>query len=194
MVIDIVLLMFVAYGFYMGFSKGIIRTVFGILSITIGVMASLRFSKATTKFLETSFNSDNPLMYIAGLLLSFILVMVILRVFSRTLEGLLKTANINFINQILGGAILSGALVLLYSVLLWFGDQARMIDTESKQTSISYPYLKEYPQHMRDLGMQFQPILQEFWSESMDMMDQLEKISIEQTERTRIEDRSDELE
>ncbi|MEO1517622.1 MAG: CvpA family protein [Bacteroidota bacterium] len=193
MVIDIVFFIFIAYGFYLGFSRGIIRTAFTILSLTIGVMASLKLAPATTKFLETTFADDNPLMFLAGMLLSFTIVMVILRMIARGLEGILKTANINVINQIMGGVLLSALLVLLYSVLLWFGDQAHMIDKETKVKSITYPYLQQYPGKVKQVAMQFQPMVEEFWDQSLDMMDRLEKISIEQTEKTRIEDRSNEL-
>lgn len=156
-------------------------------------MASLKFAPATTKFLETTFNSDNPLMFVAGLLLSFFVVMIVLRMIARGLEGILQSANINVVNQFLGGVMLSGLLVLLYSVLLWFGDQARMIDNATKQSSFTYPYIKEYPVKVKDAGMRFQPMVKEFWSQSVQMMDRLEKISIEQTERVQVEDRSDEL-
>ncbi|MEM9919357.1 MAG: CvpA family protein [Bacteroidota bacterium] len=193
MVLDIIFFIFIAYGFYLGFSRGIIRTAFTVLSLTVGVIASLKLAPATTKFLETTLNNDNPLMFLAGLLLSFAVIMFILRMISKFLEGILKTANINVINQILGGVVLSGLLVLLYSVLLWFGDQANMIDRKSKAESITYPYLEQYPGKVKEIAMQFQPVVQEFWEQSINMMDRLEKISIEQTEKTRIEDRSDEL-
>ena len=193
MVVDIIFVIVLLTGFYMGFSKGIIQSVFTVLSLLFGLMAAFKFSRPTTQFLETSFNTDNPLMFIAGFLLSFVVVMIFIRMIARFLEGLLKSANINVINQMAGGVLLSGVMILLFSVLLWFADQARMIAPQTKVDSYSYPYIKDYPTHLKELGIRLKPVFHNFWDQSMDMMDKLEQISIEQTEKTHIEDLSDEL-
>ncbi len=193
MAIDIIFLLVVLYGFYLGFSRGIIRTVFTVLSLTIGVMLSLKLAPGATHLLETTFKSTNPLMFIAGLLLSFIAIMLVLRFMSRSLEGILKTANINVVNQFIGGVVLSGVLVLLLSVLVWFADQAHMIDQQTKDRSVTYPYITQYRGQAVAIGEKLKPVFYEFWDQSLHMMDRLEQISIEQTEKTKIEDRSDEL-
>lgn len=193
MVVDIIFVIVLLLGFYTGFSRGIIQTVFTVISLIFGLMAAFKFAPATTQFLETTFNNDNPLMFIAGFLLSFAVVMIFIRMIARFLEGLLQTANINFINQIAGGILLGGISILLFSVLLWFGDQARMIDPQTKTDSYSYPYLKEYPAHLKDLTVRLKPVFYNFWEHSMDMMDKLEQISIEQTENTEVQDLSEEL-
>ena len=151
MVIDIILAIVVAYGFYVGFNRGIISTVFSLLSLTLGLMAAFKFAPATTEFLRSAFNSDNPLMFIAGFLLSFVIVMVIIRFIANSLEGILKTININFINQIAGGGLMAGLFILLYSVLLWFANEGRMIDMQTKKESITYQYLEPVPGQARVL-------------------------------------------
>ena len=61
----------------------------------------------------------------------------------------------------MGGVVLSAVLVLLYSVLLWFGDKAKMIDEQTRTTSITYPYLQEYPKKVKAVAMHFQPVVQD---------------------------------
>ncbi len=194
MVIDIIFAITLVYGFYLGFSKGIISTVFTVLSLLFGLMAAFKFAPATTDFLEKVFSSNNPLMFLAGFLLSFVVVMVIIRTIARGLEGLLKTANINFINQLAGGVLLGGILVLLLSVLIWFGDQAHLIDSKTKLTSKTYPYLETFPAEAKGIAYRFKPMFEEFWNASLDMMDRLEEMSIEQTENSDIYDYPEEEE
>ncbi len=193
MVIDILFALVVMYGFYLGFARGIISTVFTILSWTLGLMAALKFTPGMTLFLERSFDEDSPLMFVAGFCLSLFITMFILRTVARGLEGVLKTANINIINQMAGGVLLSGILILLYSFLLWFADAGRMIDADTKRKSMTYVYLEQFPDEVRELGTRLQPVFHDFWDQSIQMMDQLERMSIEQTEKINIEDRSDEL-
>ena len=182
MVIDIIFVITILYGFYLGFSRGIISTVFTVLSIVFGMMAAFKFAPATTDFLEKAFNNNNPLMFLAGFLLSFVLTMIIIRMFARGLEGILQTANINVINKLAGGMLLAGVMVLLYSVLLWFGDQARLVDLKTKQTSMTYPYLEKFPEQTKDIAYRFKPMFEEFWNNSLDMMDRLEDMSVQHEE------------
>ena len=193
MVVDIICVLVVLYGFYLGFSKGIISTIFTILSLTFGLMAAFKFAPGMTLFLERSFNSSSPLMFLAGFLLSFAVTMIILRMIARGLEGILKTANINVVNQLAGGILLSGILVLLYSFLLWFADSGHLLDQQTKDQSVTYRYLEQFPGEFKKVGVKIQPLFSEFWDQSMEMMDRLERMSIEQTEKINIEDRSDEL-
>ncbi|MBK6949156.1 MAG: CvpA family protein [Haliscomenobacter sp.] len=99
MVIDIILVIVAVYGFYVGYTRGIIKTIFSVLAIAVGIIAALRFSPAVTDFLKQMFNETSPLMFVAGLILTFALTMMFLKLLGRGFEGLLEAANINVINQ-----------------------------------------------------------------------------------------------
>ena len=71
--------------------------------------------------------------------------------------------------------------------------KVQVTDTKTKEESFTYKYLEQFPGEMKTLGEKVKPVFQEFWDQSLEMMDRLERMSIEQTEKTKIEDRSDEL-
>jgi len=187
MVLDIIFLMVGAYGFYLGFSRGIIRTVFTILSYTLGLIAAFKFSPAMTNMLKDIFSNNNPLMFIAGFLLSFILTMVILRMISRTLEGILESININIINQLAGGALLAAVMILIYSWLLQFADNSRVLTEDVKQESITYEYVKEYPKYINVAFQALKPTFEEFWYHAVDFMDQVQDMGESTLERSETE-------
>lgn len=182
MTLDIIFILFAGLGFWMGYSRGIIKTVFTVLSFTIGLLAAFKMAPAFTNFLEDLTKNNNPLMFIAGFLLSFIIMMVILRLIARGLEGLLKSANINFINQIAGGVVLGALSILVYSTMVWFGDKSHMIDQQTKDTSITYRYTKEFPGQMQAIATQLKPVFTDFWNEALDFMDRMEDLSVERSE------------
>ncbi|MCB0623480.1 MAG: CvpA family protein [Saprospiraceae bacterium] len=182
MVIDIIFVIMAGYGFYLGFAKGIIRTIFTILSFLFGLLAAFKFAPAATKFLETAFDSNNPMMFLAGFLLSFVLTMILIRLVARAIEGFLRTANINIVNQFAGGLLLAGMMTLLYSMVLWFGTQSKLIDEQTKSQSFTYTYLQHYPDRVWAAIKFIQPSVREFWDDSIDFMDQLRDRSMEQTD------------
>jgi membrane protein required for colicin V production len=181
MVIDIIFAVAAAWGFYIGFSRGIVKTIFTVLSIVFGLVMAFRFSPQVTGLLETLF-TKNPLMFIAGFLVTFVATMMFIRLFARFLEGALQSANINFINQTVGGLFMAAIFTLLYSGLLWFGDKSQLISEQGKRESATYVYLEKFPETVWRWGGKAKPIFVDFWQHSIQFMDELEKMSVEREE------------
>lgn len=179
MAIDITLAIFTLYGFWVGFSKGIIGTVFTVLSYAFGGLAAMKLSPSVTRLLEEQFGA-NPLWFIPALLLTFIGTMMLLRVIGRSLEGVLKSVNINIINQIFGGALSAAFMILIFSVLMTFAEASKLVTPQTVGTSFSYPYVKEFPKQMKVVFEKAKPIFLTFWDESSEFMDRVE----EMTEKT----------
>jgi len=187
MVIDIIFFISAAYGFYVGYSKGIIKTVFSTLSIILGLMAAMKFSPYMTSFLEDTF-TKSPLMFIAGFVVTFVGVMLLVRLLAKTVEGVFKTIKINAINKIAGGILMSGFFILLFSILVWFGNEAKGIDSKTKDSSFSYSYLEKIPIEARGVFMTLKPVFQDFWNYAMDSMDRFKRAGLEENEETDIKD------
>ena len=187
MVIDIIFFISAAYGFYVGYSKGIIKTVFSTLSIILGLMAAMKFSPYMTSFLEDTF-SKSPLMFIAGFVVTFVGVMLLVRLLAKTVEGIFKTIKINAINKVAGGILMSGFFILLFSILVWFGNESKAIDSKTKETSFSYVYLEKIPVEAKGVFMTLKPVFQDFWNYAMDSMDRMKRAGLEETEKTDIKD------
>jgi uncharacterized membrane protein required for colicin V production len=180
--IDLFFAIFAGYGFFLGFTKGIIRTVFTILSYLFGLLAAFKLSPAVTRFLETALSNENPLLFIAGFLIAFFGTMLLFRFISRALSQGLESANINIINQVAGGALLASIMTLLYSLVLWFLVESHIVKDESREASVTYPFLAEYPKVAWNLIEKLKPTLMEFWDNSVDFMDRVEKVGVEKTE------------
>ncbi len=173
MIVDIVLLVVVGYGFYMGFSNGIIKTIFTILSIMFGILATVNFSSEMTDFLQGAFSTRSPIMPFVGILATFVIAMVILRLIGRQIENLFRSANINFINQLVGGVVMGFLFIVLYSVLVWFFMEAGLLDEQIAE-SRTYPYLKSVPARASVVWKQVSPSVQDFWFYLKDAFEQLD--------------------
>ena len=183
MVIDAILAIVAAWGFYIGFSRGIIKTVFTVVSYAFGVMAVIKFGRPATNFLKETFNSNEAYMFIPGYLLAFFLTMLVIRLIGRSLEGLLETAQINIINQVAGGVLFASLNVLVYSVLLWFGVNSHIVSQEAVGGSQSYVYLEKFPGKMRQVWDTVAPSFKQFWDNSVEDMDRIkEKMEVKRTE------------
>ena len=140
MTIDILFAAAAAYGFYLGFKDGIINSVFKVMSLVLALMAAFKFSPYMTHALEQGFDMYSPLMFVIGFIMTFFISMWLLRMVGHAISGVLEVARLDLPNQVIGGFILALVFSFFYSILIWFADGARMLDEQTKMTSMSYQY------------------------------------------------------
>ncbi|MEL6833269.1 MAG: CvpA family protein [Bacteroidota bacterium] len=174
MIIDFLCLIVGLYGFWVGYSRGIVKTVLTTVSFLIGFMAAAKFSPTVSTMLQEWIEAPGTIMLPAAFLLTFILTLVLFRMLANGLEGMLEAVNINFINQIAGGGISMFFFVFLYSVLVSFADSSRLIDPDTKQESFTYEILEPIPDYAWSMGKAVWPVFQEFYQYALDIMDQID--------------------
>lgn len=184
MIIDVICLVVALYGFWVGYSRGIIKTVLTLVSVLFGFMAAAKFSPTVSTMLQEWFGGPGTFMLPAAFVLTFILTLALFRLIANALENMLEAVNINFINQILGGGISMLFFVFLFSVLLSFADNSRMIEDETKDTSLTYAVLAPMPSSAWELGQTIWPVFQEFYQQALDIMDQIDS-QVERQEEDR---------
>jgi membrane protein required for colicin V production len=182
MAIDVLFLAAAAYGFFLGFKEGIVNTVFRTLSIFFALMAAFKFSPYVTEVLEKSFQVYNPLMFIGGFIVTYFLTTWILRFAGDLVTQTMEVAHINLPNQIIGGTVLAGIFTILFSLLVWFADGARLIEPDTKMTSMSYRILEPLPQQTFKVLGELKPTFQKFFQQSSKMMDEVQKSRTPSTE------------
>ncbi|MBK8555273.1 MAG: CvpA family protein [Lewinellaceae bacterium] len=185
MPIDLICLAALGYGFWQGFSRGIIGTVFNVAAYLFGIVLSFKMTPTTTNILERMFNSDNPGMFMAAFVVNLVLVMLVLRAVAKTLESTFRAFYLGFLNQMAGGLLMGGVAVVLYSVLLWFFVKASIVnDATIDQSRLYEPYLKELPTQAFALAKRFQPMAEDIWDASLNWMDTMEQHGEKKTEAT----------
>jgi hypothetical protein len=135
-----------------------------------------------THALEQGFDMYNPLMFVIGFIVTFFISMWLLRMVGHAISGVLEVAHMALPNQIIGGSLLALVFSFLYSVLIWFADGARMLDEQTKATSMSYIYLEPLRKNTFVLLGDVKPIVQGFLSETDKVMNQVEDSRIKRTE------------
>jgi uncharacterized membrane protein required for colicin V production len=183
MPIDLICLAVMGYGFWQGFNRGIINTVFNIAAYLFGVVFSFKMTPTTTNILERLLNSDNPSLFIAAFVVNLVFVMMILRMAAKSFEATFRALYIGFLNQVVGGLVMGLLAVLIYSVLLWFFVKASLVSDATLQESRLYePYLKDLPSHARQIAERLRPLATDVWDTSLNWMDRLETYGTEKTE------------
>ena len=175
MVIDLVAGLLVAIGFYQGFTKGLINTVFATLSVLIAVVAALKLSPIVIGFLQGIFSFNPAILFVLGFILTFIGTMALVRFVGKKLDKLSKDLNISGVNKLLGGALLGLFYALLISIGLHFMNKIDLLSQSQKDQSFSYAYLEPLPRISAGIGESLKPAFQEFWNALLETMDTIKE-------------------
>jgi len=175
MIIDLAALLLLLYGFYVGYSRGIIKTVFALVSLVIGLLAALSLSPWVISLMQDVINWHPGLIFVLGFALTFIISLIIIRFIGKKIEDLLKFVKVNFINKIIGGAILGILLLVFYSYALWGINSFGLISEQNKNSSVSYEYLETLPIKTQGILDDAKPVFKGFWDQMVTTFDQIKE-------------------
>ncbi len=175
MILDLITAFVLVLAFYFGFQRGFIKTVFDTASYLIGVVAALKLSPIVINIIKGSFNIAPSVAFIIGVVLTFILVMILIRFLGKKIEDVFKAANINFINKFNGGALQAVFFAILLSYAVALGNKMSLIKEETKQSSMAYPYLELMPAMSQKLFEGLKPVFQGFWEATVEAVDSVKE-------------------
>lgn len=180
MMLDLIVAIVVALGFYLGYSRGLIKTVFDTLSLIIGIVAALKLSPITIDVINSIFKTSPAITFLVGVVLTFIGIMALIRFIGNKLEDILEAVNINFINKIAGGVLQGLFFAYLLSLGIWLIDEMKVLKEETKTASITYSIMQPLPEKGKTFFMQIKPLFKNFWDKSLEVMDKASQQEVEQ--------------
>ena len=175
MLLDLIVAIVITIGFYLGYTRGLIKTVFNSLSLLIGILAALKLSPIVMDILESLLKTSPAVSFLLGVIITFLGVMYLIRYASTKFEDLLKVVNINFINKIAGGTLQALFYAYLLSLSLWLVDAMSVLKPEVKEASITYSLLEPLPEKGKTFFMAVKPLFKSFWDKTVASMDSVKK-------------------
>ena len=175
MLLDIIFALILVYGLYLGYTRGIIQSAFAVISVLIAILASMKLSPIMIAILEKYLSWDPRILVVLGFALTFLFVMVGIRLIGKSLENLMKGLKINTINQIAGALVMGGLFTIIFAWFLALLVTLNLMGERTREQSITWPFLSEVPEKSRDLAQSLEPIFQGFWDKVTEAMDKVKE-------------------
>jgi uncharacterized membrane protein required for colicin V production len=125
--VDVLFIIMAAFGFYFGFSFGLMKVVLAVVSLISGVLAAMAFTPMTTNIIIETFEVDSVFLPFISFLVTLLIVLMLARIITKLIEETVDSKRFDIISQVIGGLIMGFIFTLLYSVLVLFFGQARVI-------------------------------------------------------------------
>lgn len=143
MLIDFIAIGLLVLAIIKGFSKGLVVAIFSLLAFFIGLAAALKLSAVVAEYLGTNSNISQRWLPILAFAIVFFVVVLLVRIGAKAIEGSLRMVMLGWLNK-LGGIVFYFLLYFfVYSIVLFYATQLRLIKPETIETSFTYPII--YP-------------------------------------------------
>lgn len=139
-VLDIFILVPVAWFAFHGFKRGLIIEIATLVALILGVYASIHFSQYAYNFLSNNFDIREKYLPAASFGLTFLVVVILVFAIGKILEQIVKFAALGFMNRMAGSlfGILKAVVFLSVIFLLLNNFRNGLISAEMKENSLFY--------------------------------------------------------
>jgi len=145
-VFDIVILVFLLYGFIKGIMKGLFVEIASLVALIGGIWGAIHFSYFVGDFLEESVTWSDKKISLAAFAITFVIIIVVVGMLGKFLTKLADLAALGLVNKILGGIFGFLKIGLVLSIVFIFfhrlNTSISFVDDKTLEESVLYDTVK----------------------------------------------------
>ncbi len=145
---DFIFIVPLLWGAYKGFSKGFIIEIASLIALGLGVFGGLKFSYLSAEYLSQLFDISPKLMPLISFSLTFILIVMVVFLLAKLLQGILKKAALGTLNRLIGllFGVLKFAFILsvFLNLLNVFNNEVEVLTPDKKEASFLYKPIENF--------------------------------------------------
>ena len=173
MVLDVIGIILIFLFFVRGYMKGIIVSAFSVLAILLGIVCSLKLSQSLSAWLLEKGWITSGWVQVISYVALFIGVFLIVRLIARLLQKAVEGMALGVVNKLIGGLLYAFLGAVLWSSLLWIGNQMHIVTPETIAASKTYPWLSKLAPWFFDQAGKLLPFVKDTFSKLEHFFDTL---------------------
>ena len=145
-ILDIVLGLLLAYGFYRGLRNGLFIEIASLVALIAGLYGAIHLSYITGDYLEQRVEWDENYVSIVAFIITFFAIVLLIHLAGKIITKIIELTVLDILNKIVGGIF--GAVkiaVILGAILIFFekaNESLNLYEKESPQESVLYEPVK----------------------------------------------------
>ena len=124
--LDIILLIPLLFGGYLGYKKGLILELIGILALILAIIGSFKLLNEAIRFLSQFFPDYSNIVPFIAFLGLFIIILILVSLLGRFLKKMIDLTILGSIDNLLGALLGVFKWAFLISLVLWLFNQINL--------------------------------------------------------------------
>ena len=144
MILDLVLIAILILAVIKGYQRGLIVGIFSFVVVIIGLAAAMKLSAVVAGYIGEAVKVSDGWLPVISFAVVFILVVLLIRLGAKVIQKTVELAMLGWVNR-LGGILLYVAIyAIVYSVVLFYAEQVKLVQQYTIQKSVTYAYIQPW--------------------------------------------------
>ena len=142
MILDLVFAVLIILAAIKGYQRGLIVGIFSFIALIIGLAAAIKLSAVVADYLGKAVKISDQWLPVISFAIVFLIVVLLVRLGANAIQKAAETIMLGWVNRI-GGMVLYIALyITIFSVILFYAEQIKIIQPATKDRSVTYSYIQ----------------------------------------------------
>jgi membrane protein required for colicin V production len=144
MILDLIYAVIIVLAVLQGYRRGLIVGLFSLLAVIIGLAAAMKLSIVATVYIRKVVNISEEWLPIISFAVVFLLFVLLIRWGAKAIEKAVEIVMLGWVNKI-GGIIFYAAIyTIVFSVLLFYAEQMKLLQQETINKSVTYTFIQPW--------------------------------------------------
>ncbi len=175
MLLDLIYVVIVILAVLQGYRRGLVVGLFSLVAVIIGLAAAMKLSIVAGKYIGNLIKISDEWLPIISFAVVFLLIVLLIRLGARAVEKTVEMAMLGWVNKI-GGILFYVAIYsIVFSVLLFYAEQMKLLQPETINKSVTYSFVQPWgPKAINGFGSII-PVFKDMFSELEHFFDRIAK-------------------
>ena len=175
MLLDIIFAVVIILAILKGYRCGLVVGLFSLVAVIIGLAAAMKLSTVVAAYIGKAVKVSDEWLPVISFAVVFFVVILLIRLGARAIEKTVEVAMLGWVNKI-GGVVLFAAIyTVVFSVLLFYAEQMKLVESETINKSVTYSFVQPWgPKAINGFGTII-PIFKDMFGELEQFFDGVAK-------------------
>ena len=175
MLLDLIFAVIIVLAIFKGYQRGLIIGLFSLVAVIIGLAAAMKLSTVAAGYIGKAVKISQEWLPIISFSIVFIIVVLLIRLGANAIEKTVEVVLLGWLNK-LGGILLYTIIyTIVFSVLLFYSEQIKLVKPETIQQSAIYSFVQPWgPKSINGVGAVI-PAFKDMFSELEHFFDGIAK-------------------
>jgi len=153
MILDLVFAVLILLAAIKGYRRGLIVGIFSFIALIIGLAAAIKLSAVVADYLGNTVKISDQWLPVISFAIVFLIVALLVRLGANAIQKAAETIMLGWVNRIGGMVFYITLYITIFSVILFYAEQIKIVQPATKDRSVTYSYIKPWgPKAINGIG------------------------------------------
>ncbi len=144
MLLDIIFAVIIVLAILKGYQKGLVVGLFSLVTVIVGLAAAMKLSTVVAGYIGKAVKVSDQWLPIISFAVVFFIVLLLIRLGARAIEKTVELVMLGWVNKVAGVIFFAAIYTTVFSVLLFYTEQMKLIQPETIKTSVTYSFVQPW--------------------------------------------------